>query len=328
MEKIWNSPDFFLGEEDYENRMKSEVEVFCREHMEKGDFQSFDGAKIHYDYVIHPQERAAIVISHGFCEFVGKYYEMIYYYYKCGYSVFFINHRGHGYSQRFVKEPDYVYVKDFNEYVEDLHIFMEQAAAEKSKTHKYLLYCHSMGGAIGGLFLEQYPQYFSSAVLSSPMLEMFFTRFDLVKAHLALAWAHMAGWMGRLIPGQNGFDGEYDFAGSCGDSEPRYAYVLQMRREVTEFQMSGGTFAWSGASLKAMKKARKNADKVLIPVLMFQAGKDDLVSPGGQEIFAKRSAHTKIEYFPESKHEIYNAIGEMRMKYYGKVLEFYEEQVK
>lgn len=65
---------------------------------------------------------------------------------KWAYSVFFIEHRGHGFSDRAdcIHEWDRVYVKDYGEYVQDMHEFMEQVVKKHSLTHKYYLYAHSM----------------------------------------------------------------------------------------------------------------------------------------------------------------------------------------
>lgn len=324
MKKQWDEPGFFLGEEDFARRMKEEVEVFWGEYKREGDFTGCGDVRIHYSFLRNPRERAAIVICHGFCEFEGKYREMMYYFYQLGYSVFFVAHRGHGFSQRLIEEPDWVYVRHFDEYVEDLHTYMEQIVTKESASQTYFLYAHSMGGAIGALFLEKYPAYFTAAVLNAPMMEMFFTRRRMAAAKLYLTWVRLTGGMEKLAPGQRGYREDYDFAGSCTASEPRYAYFRQLRKEIPEYRNSGGTCGWTAAAFRAMKQLGRNAARVQIPVLLCQAGKDTLVAPGGQERFAKKSGHTQLVRFPKAKHEIFNTVGEMRTGYYGQVFSFLE----
>ena len=41
-----------------------------------------------------------------------------------------------------------------------------------SGEQKLFLFAHSMGGAIGADFLEEYPEYFNSAILSAPMFQV------------------------------------------------------------------------------------------------------------------------------------------------------------
>ena len=67
-----------------------------------GYIESYDSTAIYYRTYRIPQAKAAIVISHGFCEFAEKYKEVIYYFLKNGYSVYVPEHRGHGYSDRIV----------------------------------------------------------------------------------------------------------------------------------------------------------------------------------------------------------------------------------
>ena len=71
-----------------------------------------------------------------------------------------------------------------------------------------------------------------------------------------------------------------------------------------------------------MRKIRKYAKNVKVPVLLFQAGKDTTVKAGGQLVFAKRSRNTRLVVIPESKHEIYNADSKIREEYYAEIFAF------
>ena len=176
MEKKWERPDFYFGEDEFEDRMTMLGKTFRKQVDIDGDFEGCRGVRIHYTYLLHPEERAAVVISHGFCEVMPKYDELIYYFYQLGYSVFFIDHRGHGRSGRCIDHPGKIYVDDFMDYIEDLKTYMDKVVTVFSRSKKYLLFAHSMGGAIGTLFLEHYPDYFQAAVLCAPMIEMQYGR--------------------------------------------------------------------------------------------------------------------------------------------------------
>ena len=118
--QTWREKNFLINEEDFEAKMQETVLPLLKADIREEYFTSRDESRIHTEYMINPDEKAAIVISHGFCEFAGKYHEMMYYMYKCGYSVFFIDHRGHGYSDKCDVDPDMVYVKSFQEYVDSV----------------------------------------------------------------------------------------------------------------------------------------------------------------------------------------------------------------
>ena len=105
MRRDYREEGFFFGEEDFESRMETEAKPVLS-MVQSGDFKGCDGNTIHYEALINSDEKAAIVISHGFCEFYPKYHEMFYYFYEAGYSVFFVEHRGHGFSYREIDDPD------------------------------------------------------------------------------------------------------------------------------------------------------------------------------------------------------------------------------
>lgn len=59
-----------------------------------------DGTRLRSYAAVNPEEKASIVMIHGFCEFFGKYHETAWRFYQEGYSVFFVELRGHGASGR------------------------------------------------------------------------------------------------------------------------------------------------------------------------------------------------------------------------------------
>lgn len=81
-----------ITEEKYNEELTRCVLPFIRLNFEDGYMKSADGTRIHYGYVTTPVAKAAIVISHGFTECMPKYYEMIYYFAKAGYSVYMVEH--------------------------------------------------------------------------------------------------------------------------------------------------------------------------------------------------------------------------------------------
>lgn len=313
-----------FGEDNFQDKMESVVADCLKNYFEDAYIQSFDETKLHVTYAVHPQEKASIVISHGFCEFFAKYHEIAYYFYEMGYSVFFLEYRGHGLSDRKVEDWSMVYVKDFDEYVEDLHSFMEQIVTQKSKTKKYVLYAHSMGGAIGALFLEKYPDYFSKAILSSPLMEMNYGKIPKILVQPIFLAAKIGKWDKKYVPGQHAFDGISKYETSSALSKARYDYFFRFRQQRQEYQTYGGCYAWTKAAAKATKKICKDAPKVKAQVLLFQAGLDTLVKLKGQDIFTQRSDKTIKICFPQSKHEIFNATMPIREKYFHIIFRFLE----
>ena len=315
----------FFGEDDYPERMQNVVLPFLEEHDKPGYFEGDGGAKLHYHAFLNPDEKAAVVISHGFCEFFQKYHEMTYYFYQSGYSVFFIEHRGHGYSSREIDDMNKVHITDFDTYVLDMKCFMDSIVAKKSLTQRFLLFSHSMGGCIGALFMETYPDYFRAGVLSSPMMQLNFRGVNPILVRILLVWSIIARWDKKYLPTQHEFDFVNTYPKCSAQSEARHNYLFEYRLHDEHLYNNGGTYKWARESFKGMKKAIADAGKIKCPVILFQAGQDTMVEPGGQEKFLKNNPAIEKKVYPDSRHEIFNAYDADRMDYYNTVIGFYEK---
>ncbi len=318
-----------ITEEDFTDFAKNTLEPWIENDFTKGHFTSFDGTKIAYYYNINPDEKASIVISHGMGEFFVKYYEIAYIFYHMGYSVFFIEHRGFGFSDRAVPELDHIYVESYNEYVEDFRQNMEQIVKPNAKTDNYILFAHSMGGAIGTLFLEKYSNYFKCAVLSSPMHRMVLGKFKPWQVKLICSTMTAIGKGNNIVPGQREFDGINIWEKSSSVSKTRYDFQFNKRLEVPEYTTYGGTHAWTIASIKATDRLLKNASYVTTPVLLCEAGRDRLVDNEGHRIFIERTGdYVTYKIFPEAKHEIFNGDEKTREEYWTCVFDYIDSQLK
>ena len=328
LEAVWDSEDFFAEEDDFTEYMSAKVAPWLEKEVKEGFFESSDGKKIHYHYALRPAAKRVVVISHGFCESFCKYHEFTYYLYQAGFSVFFIEHRGHGFSYRMCDNIDMVKIDDFDTYVEDFSCFIEKAVRPIVGSDVSLaLYSHSMGGCIGALFLEKYSGVFDRAVLSSPMFTLRANDNPRIVIQLMLTGSRLLGWGARYMPSQGDFD--YDkvsFEGSSCASRARFEYFMSWKRRVKEYRTYGGCYAWGWAAYKAMPLAIRNAARITVPVLLCQAGNDGMVTPYGQVKFAKQNpSHVKISVYPEAKHELFNAVSPDRERYYREVLGFLSE---
>ncbi len=317
--------ELMIPEAEFTKTMEEQIEPWAKSEFTEGKLESFDQTKLQYYYNVNPDEKGAVVIVHGFCEFWPKFYEIAYYFYNMGYSVFFMEQRGYGFSDRKVPEMSHVYVESYDEYVSDLKVFMDEIVVPESKTDNYVMFCHSMGGCVGTLFLEDYPKYFKTAVMSSPMHRMTFGKFSLGQASLLATVTKLLGWKNKKAPGQRDFDGINVWERSSSMSKARYDFQFNKRLETPEYQTYAGTYAWVRASLKGTKRCLRNACLVEIPVLLCEAGLDTMVDNEGHKVFVSESANTTYKLFPDSKHEIFNALDEIRDDYFEVVFSYLDE---
>lgn len=327
MEEKKNRKGSCFSEEEYAEKMQKTVEPMLEQIRQSGKIP-VKGGELYYE--LYPKAGAdTVVISHGFSESAEKFAEFIYYLNQAGYQTAIWEHRGHGRSLREGKGSNIIYVEDFQDYVEDMHLLMEECFKAFAGDGKLYLFAHSMGGCIGALYLETYPGDFHKAVLNAPMLAI---EMGPCPLFLAQAICKAAGLLGRnkeRLFTHGEFDPQEPFAVSCTDSEARHFYYLDKRRENPAYQTSSASYSWAANAIKAGKRAvkKENASRIQIPVLLIQAGKDNQVKPKAQQKFAAViSQNCRLVPFPEARHECYRSSAPLLEKYMGILLDFYGEE--
>ena len=320
----------YISEENYEEKMKSIVEPYINSYLEYGYVKGEDNAKIYYEKYILENSKANIVICHGFCESLDKYHEIIYYFLKNDYNVFGIEHRGHGRSGALgIEDRTQVNVKCFNHYVCDFKSFMDEVVMPNSEGKEMFLYCHSMGGGIGAKFLEDYDNYFDAAVLSSPMLGIYTGKVPNFIVKFVVNLLVILGRGGNYVDGIHGYAPEYNLDNWATTSVNRYKYYDSIVSITEEFQKGGPSYNWVSESMNATKEIikRKNASKIMIPILLCQAGKDTYVRTDSENKFAKHLPNCKLNKYKESKHELYREKDYIQRDYLEDVLGFYKDNL-
>ena len=267
-------------------------------------------------------EEEAVRMLNVYGEFAEKYKEVIYYFLKNGYSVYVPEHRGHGYSDRIVVDGEKVHIEDYEQYVQDLHCFVKNVVELTEK--RKILFCHSMGGAIGVRYLEEFPLTFDAAILSAPMLGMNTGKYPKWLAKVTADFFCAIGKGTKYAAGQSGFSEKPSFETSNCVSRERYMYIYNMRLRNINYQTYGGTYAWVKAGFKVIRKLRKrkNIKSIKIPLIIFEAEKDDMVDNCGIEKFAKKAKTAQLVRMKDSKHEIFNAGEAVRDSYYRQIFLF------
>lgn len=309
----------YLRETDYRTQMRDVVEPYLKKYRKCIRFAGFDGTQIFCCMYVQKHARGSIVISHGFTEFVEKYNEIIYYFLQAGYSVFMPEHRGHGRSERKIKNPEKVFVKSFEEYVWDLHVFVKKIV--EPYHNEKILFAHSMGGAIGALYLERYPKDFQKAVLSSPMIQMKVAGLPYPAAMKIAQICKVCGFGRAYAAGQHGFSSRSSFDQSCCLSEERHMYAFEKRLKNRKCRTSGAVYDWVCAAGKAAEYVQdeKNISRIKIPVLVFAAGREHMVDTDEICRFAGKLPRARLVWILNAKHEIFNAGERARLQFYNEI---------
>lgn len=323
-----NTDNFYISENNYESDMKSVVEPYINERMVSGYIDGDEGVKLYYEKYKAENAKANIVISHGYTESLEKYNEIIYYFLKNGYNVFGIEHRGHGRSGTLgIADKTQIDVKNFDQYVTDFKSFMDEIVIPNKDNKKIFLFAHSMGGAIGTKFLEDYPNYFDAAILNAPMLEVNTGNIPKFLAEIIVDFEVAIGNGGAYVLGKKPYTPVYNKDEIGTTSLNRYEYFHNIVVDNEKLQRGGASYNWTKQAFITTEEIvkEKNASKVEIPVLLFQAGHDTYVKPEGQNEFAKAAKDCKIIKVDNSRHEIYFEKDEIQRPYLKEVFEFYDK---
>ncbi|WP_296644395.1 alpha/beta fold hydrolase [Romboutsia sp. 13368] len=293
---------------------------------EDGFFMGKNEMKIFYRSFEIESSKSVIVISHGIWESIEKYREFIKTLNKNNYSVYIMEHRGHARSGRLGIDSSQINVEDFNYYVEDLKTFLDSIVVPNLNNRKLYLYAHSMGGAIGALFLEKYNNYFEKAILNAPMMDINTGKYPKIFSKVISKLFCMIGLGNKYLFGQGPFNANPDLKESGTSSDKRYNSYFYKQLEHKELQTAGASFNWLNQSFKGIKEIFKeeNIKNINAEILLFQAGKDLFVKPEGQNKFTSLVKSCKLIKIEDSKHDIYREKDEIFKKYIEKVLEFYE----
>ena len=314
-----------FAEENFAERMEKEANPLLTSIRKSGRLDVGEGC-LYYEAYPKKEQADTVVICHGFSESLRKYDEFVYYLYLAGYQVFIWDQRGHGQSFRQGEDANVVYVEKFSAYVEDLHLLMDKVINPFRGEGRLYLYAHSMGGCVGALYLEQYPGDFEKAVLNAPMLAIQMGPCPLFLAKGICDVAKLLGKGKKRLFTQGEFDSEEPFSVSCADSGARHEYYQKIRKATPAYQSSSASYAWGSAAIKAGRRVmkRKQIAKIQIPVLLFQAGKDNQVQNRVQNKFVRQLKNGRLRSMPASRHEIYRAQKEVLSVYLKEIMDFFK----
>jgi lysophospholipase len=285
-------------------------------------FQGKEDVKIYCRIFEHPSPEKAILISSGRTEAAIKYKELIFDLFKNGYSIYIHDHRGQGLSGRMAEDPEMGYIDSFQYYIDDMKVFYDTYVEPKEYRKTYLL-THSMGGAIGMTYLEQYPDDFDAAAFSSPMLGLNPPICGVVKV--------LDGDTPKYAMGESGYDD--DKAGFEGNtltgSELRYGRMIEAYAKVPEARLGGATYHWVHKSCQQFKYIFDNIDKIKTPFVLFSAENEQIVYPHAHQKFiaAAQEIGKDCEAYEveNAQHELLIEKDEQRIATLNKTLYFYSK---
>ena len=322
------SEEWLVSSENYTEVMENEVLPWLEAKKKVDTVIGCSGKSLYTVSYDAEDPVATVVIVHGFTENAFKYSELIFSLLHNHFSVVAYDQRGHGRSWRMESITDFsvTHVDHFEEYVIDLKAVCDHFFPVAQKP--LFVFAHSMGGAVASLFLEQYTDVFSAAVLCAPMIAPYTSGIPHTIAGLICNIGVALGKSKKSPFFMKPWSGPEDFSTSCATDPRRFAWYDAVKTSTECFHNSIPTYGWIKESLAVKRKILSDGspEKISCPVLLFTAENDYSVLPGPQASFIRRVPDGKIVFVKDARHEIYRSVNEVFFPWWHDILEFFKEK--
>jgi lysophospholipase len=287
-------------------------------------FDGYDGTKLRaalWEPTRGPT-RGTVCIIPGRGEYIEKYFEVVADLRRRGYAVAIKDLRGQGGSERRLSNPRKGHVVGFTEYDRDLALFMRDVVIPACPA-PYIALGHSLGGNILLRAAQDENSPFARMILVSPMIAiheaLLRNPVRLVRAYteiaslFGLATAYVKG-------GSNEPEELLDFETNRLTSDyVRWSRNKAVIEQAPELALGSATIGWLRSALRscAMLQRPDYPKYIAVPMLMFAAGADAVVSPRAIEDFAVELKIGGLIAMPGSRHEILQENDAIRQRFWA-----------
>lgn len=252
----------------------------------EGFFSAHDGLRLFYRRWDAGSPRAVCLLVHGLAEHSGRYRNLAARLTTHGWSVWSMDHRGHGRSGG--KRGD---CRSFREFVDDLHL-LKTRIAETLPGLPLLLIGHSLGGLIALTYAAEHPQEIKAVAASSPALKL---------AHETPAWKVALVTATAKIAPLAHFQNGINPVDLCRDPQVVEAY----RKDPLIHSVLTARCAL--ALQEALRHSLEVAGRLKIPCLILQSGTDEVCDPKAALEFSRRGNSSLSLYrYDGMYHELFN----------------------
>jgi lysophospholipase len=266
--------------------------------------------------------RSTICLFQGRGECIEKYFEVISDLRRRGFTVATMDWRGQGGSDRLLFNPNKGHVRSFAHFDKDLARFMTEIVLPTCPP-PYVALAHSMGGHILLRNAVVPGTWFERMVLSAPMLAI---------AEKRLGMATSTARVAAEVLGILGAGSMYVFGGNARPIElapfennplttdkDRYARNAAVLEAAPRLGLGSPTNGWLRAALRSCARIGKPDYplRVQVPLLLFAAGMDSIVSTTAIEEFAVRLKVGTHVLLPQARHEVLQEADAVRRDFWA-----------
>ena len=268
--------------------------------------------KVQLRYATFPKgqgaPRGTVCLVHGRTEFIEKYFETVADFQARGFAVATFDWRGQGGSQRLIGNKRLGYVRDFDDYWEDLRSFHGSILLPDCPAPYYLV-GHSMGGLVSLYAGARDRMMFDRIFLSAPMVALDRQPFGMTGMARLCETLALLG-LGRVPAGRPADkpQSEQSFARNAVTSDPaRFMRTVDVLKARPDLEIGAPTIRWAASAFRAMATAGSDQfpGEVKIPVLMLAAARDEIVSTAAIETLGLRMRTGRHAIVPGARHELF-----------------------
>ena len=289
-----------------------------------GAFEGYDGRKLRFARweSTRGPVRGTVCIFTGRGEYIEKYFEVIADLRRRGYGVAIHDWRGQGGSERALSNPRKGHVVGFTEYDRDLAIFMDEVVLPHMPA-PYIALGHSMGGNILLRAAHDERSPFERMVMTAPMIAINEETLG-HKQKTARLYAEVSALGGLSTTYVRGGDNEPEELVDFERNDLTSDYVRWSRNKAVleaapELALGSPTVGWFKSALRscALLQRPDYPKYVAVPLLMFAAGADKIVSTRAIEDFAVELKVGGVILMPGSRHEILQENDAIRQRFWA-----------
>jgi lysophospholipase len=289
-----------------------------------GIFKSRGGVKLRFALwePTRPPKRGTVCVFQGRGEFIEKYFEVVADLRRRGFTVATMDWRGQGGSERALSNPHKGHVRSFSEFDQDLAHFMREIVLPDCQP-PYIALAHSMGGNILLRNASLSGSWFSRMVLSAPMIDIAEARLGASHGTSRLYAEVLAGiGLGSLYV-RRGSDRPVELDPFEGNplttDRERYERNRSVLQAAPALGLGSPTVGWLRAALRSIARltAPQYPLRVQVPLLLFAAGMDTVVSTQAIEEFALRLKVGTHVLIPQARHELLQETDELRQRFWA-----------
>ncbi len=254
----------------------------------QGSFTGLDGHKLRErSWIPEGETRGIVILVHGLKDHSARYDHAGSWLAGHGYAVYALDLRGHGES-----EGEKFFVNAFDEYIEDLVVFLD-LVREKEKRKPLFLLGHSMGGAVASLFVLKRSPKLTGLILTAPALEP--------AENVSPFLIRLSAVISRFFP-------KAPVTKVDIKSLSHLPEVIETARKDPLSDERPAPARTGYEILRAMGRIQGRATEISVPLLVMHGTEDHLTNPRGSENLFKKAGSTDktIKFYEGLYHEILN----------------------